>query len=187
MRTTLVAGIDSSTQSCKVVVRKADTGELVRSGSAPHPQGTSVDPNAWWTAWQEASRAAGGIEDVSAIAVGGQQHGMVCLDEAGEVVRDALLWNDTRSADSATDLIGELTGGAQGWADAVGTVPVASITVAKLRWLADHEPDNAARTAAVCLPHDWLTWRLRGTDDVRDLVTDRGDASGTGYWSPAER
>ncbi len=185
MRTTLVAGIDSSTQSCKVVVRKADTGELVRSGSAPHPQGTSVDPNAWWTAWQEASRAAGGIEDVSAIAVGGQQHGMVCLDEAGEVVRDALLWNDTRSADSATDLIGELTGGAQGWADAVGTVPVASITVAKLRWLADHEPDNAARTAAVCLPHDWLTWRLRGTDDVRDLVTDRGDASGTGYWSPA--
>ena len=101
--------------------------------------------------------------DVAAIAVGGQQHGMVCLDEAGAVVRDALLWNDTRSADAATDLIGELPGGAQGWADAVGTVPVASITVTKLRWLADHEPDNAARTAAVCLPHDWLTWRLRGT------------------------
>ena len=85
---------------------------------------------------------------------------MVCLDETGEVVRPALLWNDTRSAQAAADLIAEL-GGAQAWADAVGSVPVASFTVTKLRWLAEHEPDNAAATAAVCLPHDWLTWRLR--------------------------
>ena len=155
----LVAGVDSSTQSCTVVIRDADTGELVRQGRAPHPDGTEVDPAAWEAALAPRSTAAGGLDDVEAIAVGGQQHGMVCLDEAGAVVRPALLWNDTRSAQAAADLVAEL--GAQEWADAVGSVPVASFTVTKLRWLADHEPDNAAATAAVCLPHDWLTWRLR--------------------------
>ena len=182
---TLVAGVDSSTQSCKVVVRDADTGAIVRTGSAPHPDGTTVDPAAWWTALRTAITAAGGLDDVAAVAVGGQQHGMVCLDEDGAVVRDALLWNDTRSAAAAADLVAELDGGAEAWADAVGSVPVASFTVTKLRWLANHEPDNAARTAAVCLPHDWLTWRLRGAPGIDALTTDRGDASGTGYWSPA--
>ncbi|HMA46166.1 MAG TPA: FGGY-family carbohydrate kinase, partial [Frankiaceae bacterium] len=127
------------------------------------------------------------------VSVGGQQHGMVCLDEAGGVVRPALLWNDTRSAGAAADLIAELGGGEVGrrrWAEAVGLVPVASFTVTKLRWLADREPDNARRTAAVCLPHDWLTWRLLGGPlpdgpGLDRLVTDRGDASGTGYWSAA--
>ncbi|MFI6476840.1 xylulokinase [Nonomuraea sp. NPDC050663] len=192
---TLVAGVDSSTQSCKVVVRDADTGALVRQGRAAHPEGTSVHPRHWWTAFLEAVRQAGGLDDVAAISVAGQQHGMVCLDASGEVVRDALLWNDTRSAQAATDLVAEL-GGPQAWADAVGSVPVASFTVTKLRWLAEHEPDNARRTAAVCLPHDWLTWRLAGaleagtlTEDapalpLERLTTDRGDASGTGYWSP---
>ncbi|WP_155374462.1 xylulokinase [Catellatospora vulcania] len=179
----LVAGIDSSTQSCKVVVRDADTGALVRQGRASHPDGTSCPPDAWWEALQTAVAAAGGLDDVAAVSVGGQQHGMVCLDADGQVVRDALLWNDTRSAQAATDLVAEL-GGGQPWAEAVGSVPVASFTVTKLRWLAQHEPDNAARTAAVCLPHDWLTWRLGGTGDLAALATDRSDASGTGYWSP---
>ena len=181
----LVAGVDSSTQSCKVVVRDAETGALVRSGAAAHPPGTAVHPDAWWAALQDAIGEAGGLDDVAAMAVGGQQHGMVCLDEDGAVVREALLWNDTRSAGAAADLVAELDGGAAAWAAAVGSVPVASFTVTKLRWLARHEPDNAARTAAVCLPHDWLTWRLAGTGALADLVTDRGDASGTGYWSPA--
>jgi xylulokinase len=176
-----VAGVDSSTQSCTVVVRDADTGAAVRHGSAKHPTGTEVDPAAWWDAMQEAIEAAGGLDDVGAIAVAGQQHGMVCLDADGEVVRPALLWNDTRSARETADLIDEY--GAAEWATATGTLPVPSITVTKLRWLARHEPDNAARTAAVCLPHDWLTWKLRGTGSLDDLVTDRGDASGTGYFS----
>ncbi|KGH45312.1 xylulose kinase [Modestobacter caceresii] len=182
---TLVAGVDSSTQSCKVVVRDAESGRLVREGRAPHPDGTEVDPAAWEAALQTAIDEAGGLADVAAVAVGGQQHGMVCLDSDGEVVRPALLWNDTRSAQAATDLTAEL-GGGQAWADAVGLVPVASFTVTKLRWLAEHEPGNAARTAAVCLPHDWLTWRLAGSPGLDALVTDRGDASGTGYWSPAQ-
>jgi xylulokinase len=106
---------------------------------------------------------------------------MVCLDTAGAVVRDALLWNDTRSSAAADALVAEL--GAHEWAKRIGVVPVAAITAAKLRWLADHEPAHAAATAAVCLPHDWLTWRLSGSADITDLRTDRSDASGTGYFS----
>ena len=177
----LVAGVDSSTQSCKVVVRDAESGALVRSGSAPHPEGTEVDPAAWWTALRSAAEAAGGLDDVVAVSVGGQQHGMVCLDEAGEVVRPALLWNDTRSAGAAAALNTEL--GAAAWAEAVGSVQVASFTATKLRWLAEHEPGSAARVAAVCLPHDWLTWKLAGAPGLTALRTDRSDASGTGYFS----
>ena len=115
---------------------------------------------------------------------------MVCLDAEGAVVRPALLWNDTRSAPDAAELVTELGGGdpdvgAKAWAQAIGTVPVASFTVSKLRWLARHEPENAARTAAVCLPHDWLTRKLSASTALDDLATDRSDASGTGYWSAA--
>ncbi|MDI5939926.1 FGGY family carbohydrate kinase, partial [Micromonospora sp. DH15] len=184
----LVAGFDSSTQSCKLVIRDAETGALVRSGRAAHPDGTEVDPAAWWAALEAAVAQAGGLADVAAVSVAGQQHGMVCLDASGEVVRPALLWNDTRSAGAAADLIEEAGGGEAGgrfWADAVGVVPVASFTATKLRWLARHEPANADRVAAVCLPHDWLTWRLAGAPGLDALRTDRSDASGTGYWSPA--
>jgi xylulokinase len=202
---TLVAGIDSSTQSCKVVVCDAETGAVVREARAPHPDTTEVDPAYWWDAWTAAS--SGLLEGVEALAVAGQQHGMVTLDAAGEVVRPALLWNDVRSAGAANDLVSEL-GGPDAWAEAVGSVPVASFTVTKLRWLAEHEPEAAARVERVMLPHDWLTWRLlaagRGSGGTgsgggsrgaggeqgggrlgAQPVTDRGDASGTGYWSPA--
>ncbi|PID97940.1 MAG: xylulose kinase [Actinobacteria bacterium] len=101
-------------------------------------------------------------------------------------MRLALLWNDTRSAEAAHNLIneagnGDTETGAAWWAEATGSVPVASLTVTKLRWLADHEPDNAARIAAICLPHDWLTWKISGARSLTDLATDRSDASGTGY------
>lgn len=182
---TLVMGIDSSTQSCKVVVMDAATGALVREGRATHPGGTSVAPDAWWQALQEAVAQAGGLDDVTAWAIGGQQHGMVVLDAEGRVIRDALLWNDTRSARAADDLIAEF--GAAELAARTGVVPVASFTITKLRWLRDHEPDNASRVAAVALPHDWLTWRLRGfgpdAPALDELTTDRSDASGTGYWA----
>ncbi|PKQ26830.1 MAG: xylulokinase [Actinobacteria bacterium HGW-Actinobacteria-4] len=188
---TLVAGVDSSTQSCKVVVRDLTTGSVVRSGRASHPDGTAVDPQAWWDALRTALDDAGGLADVDAISIGGQQHGMVVLDNDGRVIRDALLWNDTRSAQAAADLIAEF--GADALADRTGLVPVASFTSTKLRWLRDNEPSNAERVAAVALPHDWLTWRLRGYGpaddsplgpDLSELTTDRSDASGTGYWNP---
>ncbi|MDQ1561785.1 MAG: xylulokinase [Actinomycetota bacterium] len=184
---TLVAGVDSSTQSCKVVIRDLESGAVVRTGRASHPEGTEVDPNQWWDALLAAIDDAGGLADVAAISIGGQQHGMVVLDAEGNVIRDALLWNDTRSAVAATDLIAEV--GAAEFASRTGSVPVASFTLTKLRWLADTEPANAARVAAVALPHDWLTWRLRGFGPANpaldELTTDRSDASGTSYFDSA--
>ena len=180
----LVAGVDSSTQSCKVVVCDAATGELVRAGRAPHPDGSEVHPDRWWEAYLQAT-TDGLLEGVSAIAVGGQQHGMCALDETGAVVRDALLWNDTRSAQASRDLVDEL--GAATWVERTGSVPVPSFTVTKVRWLAEHEPDNAARVARVVLPHDWLTAQiLKQGNGFEEYVTDRGDASGTGYYSTAD-
>lgn len=187
----LVAGLDSSTQSCKLIIRDLDSGEVVRTGRAAHPDGTEVDPGAWWDAMQTAIAQAGGLDDVAAVAVGGQQHGLVALDAAGRVIRPALLWNDTRSAAAAADLTREV--GAERYVERTGLVPVASFTATKLRWLADHEPENAARVAAVALPHDWLTWRLRGYGPegeselgpvLGELVTDRSEASGTAYFDP---
>ena len=177
----LVAGVDSSTQSVKVVVRDAETGAWVREARASHPDGTAVDPSAWVSALDSAME--GLLDGVEAMSIAGQQHGMVVLDEAGEVIRPALLWNDTRSAPDATALVDEL-GGPEAWASAVGSVPVAAFTVSKVRWLARNEPENARRVASLMLPHDYLTWLLSGRPE--SAVTDRGEASGTGYWSPAD-
>lgn len=182
----LIAGVDSSTQSCKVLIRNLETGEIVRSGSAKHPDGSEVNPEHWWTALNQAIDAAGGLSDVEAISISGQQHGMVALDSQGRVIRDALLWNDTRSAKAAEDLTREV--GAENFARRTGLVPVASFTITKLRWLRDNEQANAEKVAAVALPHDWLTWRLRGFGPenpvLTELATDRSDASGTGYFNP---
>ncbi len=188
---TLVAGVDSSTQSCKVVIRDLSTGELVRSGRASHPDGTEVDPEQWWSALKLAIESAGGFADVDAVSIGGQQHGMVALDAAGRVIRKALLWNDTRSAAAAGELIDYF--GAQYLADQTGSLPVASFTISKVLWLRENEPENAERVAAICLPHDWLSWRLAGYGPVGEsrlgpdlgaLTTDASDASGTGYFNP---
>src|SRR3954453_6879720 len=179
----LVTGIDSSTQSTKGEVRDADSGRLMGSAWAPHPATlpprSEQDPSAWWNALQTARAEAGGA-DGGAVSVAGQQHGLVVLDAAGDVIRPAKLWNDTESAADAGWLVDQLDGGAPAWAAACGSVPVAAFTITKLSWLHRKEPDAFARIARVLLPHDWLAWKLTG-----ELTTDRGDASGTGYWSPA--
>jgi len=177
----LVAGIDTSTQSVKVVIRDAISGELIREGRAPHPDGSEVDPAKWWSATEDAIKMAGGFDGIEAIAVAGQQHGMVALDKAGEVIRPALLWNDTRSAVEAAELNNEM-GGATEIAGAVGSALVAAFTVSKVRWLAKHEQMNAQRVAAIALPHDWISWKISGSNSIADLFSDRGDASGTGYF-----
>ena len=179
----LIAGVDSSTQSVKVVIRDANTGELLREGRAPHPDGTQIDPALWKTALDHAIHEAGGITDVSAISIAAQQHGMVALDINGQVIRPAMLWNDTSSAQAALDLNRE-EGGNSEIARKVGSLLVASFTATKLRWMADNEPENAANTAAIALPHDWLSWQLQGGKDLTNLFTDRSDASGTGYFDP---
>ncbi|HWS46689.1 MAG TPA: FGGY family carbohydrate kinase, partial [Acidimicrobiia bacterium] len=175
----LVLGVDSSTQSTKVELRDADSGALEGEARAPHPPTTpprsEQDPHAWWDAFE---RARAQLPAADAIAVAGQQHGLVVLDARGAVVRPAKLWNDGESAPDAQWLRGKLTDAE--WARACGSVPVAAFTITKLSWLHRSEPESWARLARVCLPHDWLTAQLTG-----DLTTDRGDASGTGYFSAA--
>ncbi|MGP9537323.1 xylulokinase [Brachybacterium sp. AOP43-C2-M15] len=177
----LVLGIDSSTQATKALLVDAETGEVLEQRRAAHPDGTEVDPRAWLEAVDEAAGSL--LERADALAVGGQQHGMVLLDDAGEVVRDALLWNDTRSAGQAAALIEEM-GGAEASVEEIGSLMVASFTASKLRWVRDHEPEAAERAARVLLPHDYVSLHLaaQGTEPF----TDRGDASGTGYYSTRE-
>ncbi|MEM7091467.1 MAG: xylulokinase [Actinomycetota bacterium] len=180
----IVLGIDSSTQSTKVEARRIDDGTVVASASAKHPPTTppvsEQDPVAWWDALVEAVQAlAPDVRDeVTAVAVAGQQHGLVLLDETGLPLRLAKLWNDTTSASQADRLVA--VRGRDAWADAVGSVPVAAFTVSKLAWVVDEEPDLLNRVARVGLPHDYLTMRLCGAH-----VTDRGDASGTGWFDPS--
>ena len=163
------------------MVRDLATGELIRESRAAHPDGTECDPRDWERALNKAISDVNELEGVEAISIGGQQHGAVILDEAGNPIRKALLWNDTRSAKEALDLNSEF-GGAKATADAVGSLLVASFTATKLRWITDHEPENAKKIAAVALPHDYLSWKLTGRKDLNDLFTDRSDASGTGYF-----
>ncbi len=178
----LVLGVDSSTQSTKVEARDLETGKLVASGSAAHPAVqppvSEQDPDRWWSALVEAVAALGDIRrDVVAMSIAGQQHGLVLVGEDRRPVRPAKLWNDTTSADAAARLVEAL--GASHWASGCGSVPVAAFTVAKLAWIAEHEPHALMSTARIMLPHDYLTWRATG-----EHVTDRGDASGTGWFDP---
>ncbi|CAL9631397.1 xylulokinase [Streptomyces sp. Tu 3180] len=180
----LVVGVDTSTQSTKALVVDVATGRVVASGQAPHTvtsgAGRESDPRQWWDALREALRQCGeAAHEAAAVSIGGQQHGLVTLDEHGEPVRPALLWNDVRSAPQGRRLIEEL-GGAKFWAERTGSVPAASFTVTKWAWLAEHEPEAVRATKAVRLPHDYLTERLTGQG-----TTDRGDASGTGWWASA--
>lgn len=180
----LVAGVDCSTQSTKVLIVDIEDGTVVGEGRASHDVtgvdgARETDPQVWWDALATALRQTGRAGDVRAVAVGGQQHGLVVSDRHGTPLRPAVLWNDTRSAPQADALVRALDG-AQAWAELTGSVPVAAYTVSKWAWLREAEPDVAASAASVRLPHDWLTSRMTGT-----AVTDRGDASGTGWWSSA--
>lgn len=182
---TLVAGIDSSTQSCKVSIRDLATGIEVRSGKAAHPAQTIVDPEVWWDALLSAVADAGGLADVAAISVSGQQHTPIFMDRHGLPVSPSPLWNDTGSHPHMVSLNNEL--GRDEWIRRTGLPLTLSDTVVKLRWLRDTNPVAASHTAAVAVVHDWLTWRLMGygpgSGGIEALVTDRSEASGTAYWS----
>jgi xylulokinase len=177
----LVAGVDCSTQSTKVLIVDPDDGRVVATGRADHVVtgvggARETDPEAWWSALGTSLAQTQCVQEIAAIAVGGQQHGLVVQDRMGRPLRPAMLWNDTRSSPQARRLIDEL--GAEFWAERIGLLPVASFTVTKWAWVRENEPETAAATATIRLPHDYLTERLVGRG-----VTDRGDVSGTGWWS----
>lgn len=173
----LVAGVDSSTQACTIVLRDADDGTIVGTAEAPHPPAhppaSEQEPRAWWSALVEAAGRLPG-RDVAAINVDGQGHGLVALDAADEVIRPAKLWNDTTTSAEASELVERI--GALAWASRTGIVPVSAITVSKLLWLRRHEPHHFARLRTILLPPDYLTFRLSGRH-----ATDRSEGTGTGY------
>ena len=184
----LVVGVDSSTQSTKVEIRDLDSGELITAGRAAHPDTgvaplSETNPTEWLNAFNSALETAFANKTqpkIAAISVAGQQHGLVTLDRDHKVVRNAKLWNDTQSAPDAQWCVDQR--GAAWWAEHTGSVPVASFTVTKLSWIKRVEPQNWSQVSHICLPHDYLSWQLRG-GGANEITTDRGDASGTGYWS----
>jgi xylulokinase len=176
--------VDCSTQATKVLVVAPDDGRVVAAGRAPHEVtggggARETDPAVWWEALRAALAETGRAREVGAISVAGQQHGLVVTDGDGRPLRPAILWNDTRSAPDAAELREAF--GAEAWAERVGLVPVPSFTVTRWAWLRRVEPEVVAATRSIRLPHDWLTERLCGRG-----ATDRGDASGTGWWSTRE-
>ncbi len=177
-------GVDSSTSACKVEIRDLESGRVISTGKSSHPATTppcsEQRPGDWWDAFEQACARAG-VEKPAAVAIAAQQHGMVVCDAIGAALRPAKLWNDTESAPDAAHLVEALPGGARAWASACGSVPVAAFTITKLHWLRRCEPRIFRRIERVLLPHDWLTMQMTGR-----AATDRGDASGTGYWSPIE-
>lgn len=181
-----VAGIDCSTQATKVVVVEVATGRIAAEGRGPHEvhfgEGNvaETDPEVWWNALADAVHQTGFGERIDALAIGGQQHGLVVTDDRGNPLRPAMLWCDLRASKEADEFVDAL-GGPQAAADLAGSLPIASFTAPKWAWLRANEPTIASQTRGVRLPHDWLTERLTGR-----AVTDRGDASGTAWWSPAE-
>jgi xylulokinase len=188
MTSKLVAGVDSSTQSCKVELRRVEDGTVVGAGSAPHPSASppssEQDPHAWWEPFRAAF--AGALldasphpEDVQAISIAAQCHGLVVLDEDDRVIRPAKLWNDTTSTPELNSL--RATIGDQAMVRRIGSLPTAAFTLSKIAWLAGHEPENFSRVRRIMLPHDYLTFRLTGR-----AVTDRSEASGTAYFDAAK-
>jgi xylulokinase len=180
----LVAGVDTSTQSCTVVLRRLTDGGFVAEARAPHapttPPRSEQDPRDWWAAFGQAMGALSDhLPDIAAISVGGQGHGLVILDADDQPLRPAKLWNDTESAPDAEDLLAKLP--AADWAWRTGSVPGPALTVSKLAWTRRCCPGLLERAARIMLPADYLIYRLGGR-----AVTERGGGSGTGYLDPFE-
>jgi xylulokinase len=182
---TLLLGIDSGTQSTKVVAVDANTGNVVGSGSQAYdlipnlpPGAKEQHPHTWRDATAKAIRQAlrdgrATASEVKAIGVSGQQHGFVALDKSGEVIRPAKLWCDTSTATECDEIMEKL-GGVKETIRAMGNAVLPGFTASKILWLKKHEPQNFARLHTVLLPHDYLNFWLTG-----EKLMEFGDASGT--------
>ncbi len=177
MKREAVLGVDSSTQSTKVMIVDLETGVAIAESRAPHSGLNLQDPNDWWHAMRSAL-AAIDLDAVQLVglSVAGQQHGLVTIGADGETVRPAPLWNNVDAAADAERLNREAD-----FPGLIGSRLVAAFTIAKLAHMKRTDPAGLAATRAIGLPHDWLNFKLTGR-----LASDRGDASGTGWWSPIE-
>src|SRR5215471_10933391 len=181
----LLLGIDSGTQSTKVLVVDARDGKVLASAAQEYdlipdlpPGAKEQHPHTWRDATasgiRRALRQAKAVAaEVQAIGVSGQQHGFVPLDKDGEVIRPAKLWCDTSTAAECEEIMAKL-GGLKKTIRALGNAVLPGFTASKILWLKNHEPKQFARLATVLLPHDYLNYWLTG-----EKVMERGDASGT--------
>jgi len=188
----LYIGIDSGTQGTKGVVFSRDEGRILAEEYSDHQLienigGRREQEPAWWI--DACSIVIGRLlenstvsrDRICAIGVSGQQHGMVPLDDDGQVIRPAKLWCDTETAPQC-DQITEAMGGPAQVIEAIGNSVAAGFTVSKILWLKQHEPENYARLATVLLPHDYINYWLTG-----QRRTEFGDASGTAYFDVKTR
>lgn len=181
----VILGIDSGTQSTKVLAVDANTRTVLGSGAQTYdlipnlpPGAKEQHPHTWreaaGKAIRQALRAAKAVAaEVKAIGVSGQQHGFVPLDDNGDVIRPAKLWCDTTTSDECAEIMAAL-GGHKETIKAIGNAVLPGFTAPKILWLKKNEPENFARLRTVLLPHDYLNFWLTG-----EKVMEYGDASGT--------
>jgi xylulokinase len=181
-------GIDLGTSEVKALVLD-ENNEVVASHSAPltiqrpYPQWSEQSPQAWWEATEYLiatlrEKCAGHWSAIKAIGLSGQMHGAVLLDASGEVIRPAILWNDTRCAPECA----ELEEMAPDLHRIAGNLAMPGFTAPKLLWVRRYEPQNFARTASVLLPKDFLRYKMTGKK-----VSDMSDAAGTLWLDVARR
>ncbi len=186
----VVLGIDVSTTATKALLVDG-AGRVVSIASSgyaleqPEPLWSEQDPSLWWSAVQDSvprALAEAGLtgDDVVAVGLTGQMHGLVLLDAADAVIRPAILWNDQRTA-AECDAIRAALGPAH-LVEVTGNDALTGFTAPKLAWVRAHEPDNWARTAHVLLPKDYVRLRLTGAHAM-----DKADGSGTIMFDLAAR
>ena len=181
-------GIDIGTSEVKALLLADDHTLIATAGahldiSRPQTGHSEQNPADWWQATQDALKKLRTAhpahwQAVRAIGLSGQMHGAVLLDASHQVLRPAILWNDTRASRQCEALMRELPGLPQ----IAGSLVMPGFTAPKLRWVAEHEPQVFAKVAKVLLPKDYIRFRLTG-----DFVTDMSDASGTAWLDVAQR
>ncbi|MBC3205273.1 xylulokinase [Pseudomonas sp. SWRI111] len=190
--TKLFLGIDCGTQGTKAIILDAVSGQVLGQGAAPHTMISGAngrreqDVQQWLDAFTIATRQAlqsANVDGQSILGIGvsGQQHGLVLLDDQGQVLRPAKLWCDTETSAENDRLLQHL-GGEKGSLERLGVAIAPGYTVSKLLWTKEQHPEVFARIARILLPHDYLNFWLTGR-----CCSEYGDASGTGYFNVRTR
>lgn len=176
-------GVDVGTSGCKALLID-EAGKVLKSATAeyplsmPRPLWSEQNPEDWWIGVQTCLAEIGGKPD--AIGLTGQMHGAVFLDEANEVIRPAILWNDQRTLAECAEIDARV--GPDRVRAITGNPPLTGFQLPKVLWLRKNEPENFRRLVKVLLPKDFIRQRLTG-----EFATDVSDASGTGAFDLEKR